>query len=210
MTKDKVVIASDSKVTNEKNNNEKSSKIFQITSDLVAYGVGNRYIVLKYFDILQKAKEYYNGDIHYDDVLQIQNDWKNIVERDPVFSGQFGAIGICSVEDNNICATTILVDAKDHFEYQNITRPNNDLSFYILPPSDLTNEFCNSMFKSHLLPTLGEVYLETLICSCADLIHTLSQISSVLDNQVQYWAYDCKRKITAKKLIESLPEEFSS
>ncbi len=77
-------------------------------------------------------------------------------------------------------------DSKMTLHYENELTPTDNLSFYILPPSDLSEEICNEYFKENCQHIHEPLTPQILIDLCSIVIRDLSIRSSAINDYVQY------------------------
>lgn len=203
MTKDLVIVASDSKMTLQ-HEGERVPKIYQYKQTLTMYGVGNAGILFGYFSMLNNIKSDIGNKFTYHDAIDSIHYWKDFIESTPEYKGIFGAVGVCGIVDNQPESTTILIDSDNYSKFENRLTPTESLSFYILPPSDLNNEICNDCFKENCQYIHKPLTSQILIDLCSKVIQNLSLHSSVINNYVQYWTYDLKSHHAKSQLIDFL------
>ncbi len=204
MTKDLVIVASDSKITSH-DKRERVPKIYQYSPSLVMYGVGDAGILLGYFSTLNSIKVDIGNKFTYYDAIDSIQQWKKYIESYPETKGIFAAVGVCGIVNHSPESTTILIDSGNYDKLEHKLAPNDNLSFYILPPSDLGNDICNNYFIECCQYIYGTLTPQILIDICSKVIQDLSHCSSVIDDHVQYWVYDLKAHAVKSRLIDWLP-----
>ena len=202
MTETVVSVVADSRMTTKTGSNESAQKIYMYSPTMVMYGVGTAGVVFDFFNALNRIKEDINGKFRYKDAITFINEWKNYAETSEPYLGRFCAIGVCGIDRGMPEATTIAINAGLDVTYQNITRPNSGITFYILPPADLTNDVCNDAFISNSQGISRPVSLEGLILCSTNTVADLCHRSVGINSNCQYWGYDLRNGRQKEKLID--------
>lgn len=203
MTKETVVAVSDSLMIGDKPN-EQTPKLYQYSPTLAFYGVGNAGITMGLFSLLDNMKQDYGDRIAYVDAVNVLRSWKDWLENTFRDTKIGGAVGVCGINNGVPEATTILVDTQHQQLYCNVTKPNDQLVFYCLPPSDLHNDQCNRAFIANCSCISGRPDQFALIAAASKTIEDLSAYSRLINDRVQYWSYDLKQNYNVSRLLDLL------
>ena len=191
----------------QQNTSKDVPKVYQYSPMLAMYGIGNAGLTFGYFEMLNNIKAEIGDKFTYHDAIDSIHYWKQYIESTPQYKGIFGAIGVCGITDHVPKSKTILIDSEDYKKFEHDLSANENLSFYILPPADLSNEMCNNQFKECFRYVCKPLNLQILIDLCSIVIQNLSHISDGINDHVQYWAYDLRSKTVKSQLIEALPSK---
>lgn len=202
MTDTMMMVASDSRMLGVNTTNETTPKIYQYSQTLAAYGMGNAGIVMGLFEVFNNIKKKFECEFSYQNAVDTIKFWKKFVETSPEYVDIFGAIGVCGLNNGKPEATTVLVDSGQRSSYSNATKPNGGLTFYILPPSDLTNDMCNRAFIANCQEIRQPITLNDLILASSKTIADLCQCSKAINGTTQYWSFDLIANKSETKLFD--------
>ena len=202
MTQECVVLSADSLMTGAKVS-ERFPKIFEYSDNLAMFTVGIAGLSAGFFSVLRTGREKISSTLSYSEAVSITHEWRDAVDHDAsIPEGAWCAAGICGIINGAPEITIVKVDkGASHPDEVLVPKPGT-ITFRILPPSDISEEECNSLFRSNCscisrLPTV------TSLLSLAKItIGQLSPHSLVINDKVQYWAYDVHTRRSQSRLYD--------
>lgn len=199
-TKYFAVVATDSKIVGLNLEQPKRfRKLYNLNDHIVAYGVGCAGLCIDFFGVLERIKQDYGPSVYtlrFENAVELLREWriaaiKQYIVNSPEIDERSAVIGVCGVHNNTGSALTTLVSSGTKWESE-LCSPNspNELRFRIFPPSDMEQEVCDNIFKSHIPYTAQFSVPRQMIDVCTKTIYSISRQSQFVDDHIQYWVYD--------------------
>lgn len=206
------VVASDSFMSGEKSRHH-FPKIMECPNNICAFAVGNAGIGVTFFKSLKNGISVLKNNFCWDDGIGITQAVAEYVKRDPVFSSSYAGIGICGIKGPIPTYYRMGIDCSANQTVDELVTTRGAFQYHLFSPSDLQSQICESIFITNTLRIADNSHLgkqtENSLLSHNDVIAafertvcTLSPASQVIDDDVQYWAYDCTMQKRNSRIFE--------
>ena len=188
LTGNYAVVATDSKMVGDRAG-ELCHKLQVIKNDMVIFGTGNAGLVKAFIDTIAKDKERYQN-YSFEDMLAVMDSFDEWIRKDYAHVNIFCAIGVCDGSKYHVRVVESSPDYPPNPFIVEGKTSDEKLHFYILPPADLSPDFCNALFRQNCRGISRPSSLHTLVSPCLKTIRMVSHISKSVGEPIDYWAYD--------------------
>lgn len=196
------MLSADSLMTGARTS-ERFPKIFEYSDNLAMFTVGIAGLSAGFLSILRKGKEKVASVPSYREAVNLTHEWRDAIDRNTsIPEGKWCVAGICGIVNGSPEVTIVKVDKGTSHPDEVITPKPGTMTFHILPPSDISEEECNSLFKSNC-SCISRLPTETSLLSISMItIGQLSPHSRVINDKVQYWAHNARTGQSQSRLYD--------
>ena len=182
------IVAADSKMVGHYSG-ELCHKLQVVKKDMVVFGTGNAGLVKAFIETFSEDRARFKN-YSLEDICNAMESFDEWIRRDYSHVNIFCAIGVCDGSKYHVR----VVESSPEYPLNPFIiegeASDEELHFYILPPADLSPDFCNALFRQNCKGISRPSSLHTLVSPCLKTIRMVSHISKSVGEPIDYWAYD--------------------